>query len=199
MQKLKVALDYDSMLNNLGYVWAEWCRTKYDCPDFQMSDISHWDYQVDRFGLGVFDFINADAFDTLIKPLPGAAYFVRALEQALGEENVIIVTANVPGTEQAKLNNIKRHFGIDPNRVSLVSLRGNKAPFTAGAVLIDDYGKNILEHVETHQLPGIVFNYNREYPWSGMSHFCPDRVAAASDYVTTCHSYDEVLLALGVN
>jgi hypothetical protein len=192
---MRIALDFDSMLNDLGHVWVEWCRVRFNAPDLQITDIAHWDYKLNRFGREAFDFICAHSYDHVIKPLPGAVAFVEALQDAVGAENVLVCTTSLNGTDDSKDRNIARYFDIPKRRVIHVSPKESKAPHTVGTTLVDDYGKNILEHVEANRMPGIVFNYRGEYPWSGLGHYEADRVATAQaqGLVKVCRSYDEVL------
>ena len=159
-----IFLDYDSVLNDIAPAWIRWVYARYG-KRVTTKDMIHFNWLEENFP-GANEFWSAPGcYSYHIAPLPGAVNFVRACEMEFGAENVFILTSSPENMAKEKDEHIENYFDIPEDRIIHDHLH-DKSVYTKHGILVDDYPKNCINHIDAHGTPAILFNLNGEYGWS---------------------------------
>jgi 5'(3')-deoxyribonucleotidase len=163
--EVRICLDFDGLLNDQQSAWAKWVHERFG-RRFELKDIPDYDFVPNLLGPKVKEFWMEPGHYAKVSPLPGAREFVDELTKLVGTENLSICTSTPELVISEKNSFIKEHFDIPSYRVTHSY---DKAIYTKGAVLIDDYKINILHHVLKNSAPGILFDNGGTYGWSSFT------------------------------
>ena len=157
-----IYIDYDSVLNNLCTAWLKWVSLKYG-GNPTTEDIIHWDWLEEQYGKDVNDFWKQKEIyaDDIVMPREGAIDFINRIKKY---KSVVILTSTYPGTETAKNNHIKRHFG----KIKIIN-ESNKFIHTGSGILVDDRPQTVADHCIHNNQVGVVFNYKGKQAWSRLN------------------------------
>jgi 5'(3')-deoxyribonucleotidase len=153
---MRVFVDLDSTLNNLGDVWIEWANSKYN-RNYTVDDILHWDWFKWEFGDDAYSFLTKDIFEQdTVRPKDGSYEFVEKLKVLFGGENVYIISNTPKDFYDSKSKYIHRHYDINKDNIIFTK---DKYLYTHNGVLIDDHIDNVVEHCYFNKNIGILYAY----------------------------------------
>lgn len=186
---MRIYLDYDSVLNNLGPAWTRWIQKTFG-HKVTLQDMIHFNWLDETFP-GANDFWKTPGiYHSDVLPLPRAVDFVRACERLVNPEDVFIITSSPENMEREKDAHIALHFGILADRIIHAH---DKAPFTKDGILVDDHPKNCIAHINAHSTPAILFNLNGEYGWAEPSRYSFYEPEYHDRYLLRATSYESVI------
>jgi 5'(3')-deoxyribonucleotidase len=151
---MKIALDMDSVLNDMQSVWVQWIQQNYD-PSFTIEKWTEWD--VDKLlpsaGVKVYDFLKQPG---LLRTLPVERNAVEVTWQLQQDgHELYVVTAGGENSWMDRLAWLKEHFDFIPRKH--VIFAQDKSVINTD-VLVDDG----LHNFKGYQGRGIVF----DRPWN---------------------------------
>lgn len=175
---MKIALDLDMTLNDMGYTWMKWLRKNID-PTITLSNVRYHGFIRDAYGKEADRYWKDPAAYDEIRPLDGAVYFVEQLKLS---HEVFILTHTPEGQKsEVKEAWIKSWFGD-----MRVVHSDKKHLHTDDCLLIDDHPGHIQRHVRHNDTGhGIVFNHNGRYGWAFP--------LTTQPRVDMCCSYEQVI------
>jgi 5'(3')-deoxyribonucleotidase len=131
---LTIAVDVDSVLNNLCDVWYD-AYNKATGDTLRAADVKGWNtHEYAKFGDQIYDYLTADVV-AACTPTEGAQ---DALKSLVEKHNIVIVTAVWPGTYDVKMKWLSTHFPYIKHIVCTSSKH-----FVQADVLIDDGMHNL--------------------------------------------------------
>ena len=187
---MKIFIDYDSTLNNLGEEWCKWLNKTYVMPLISLSKILHWNYIEETYGKDANKFWqNPNIYENdIVIPIEGANEFINWLLNNFGEENIFISTTSWPTVIMAKNKHIYRHFGIPSKNIIHTN---DKVKYSKNGILIDDNIANVVNHCKINKDMGIVFNKDNEYSWNKIEDI-KDEIPNISPLIRFTQNYDEI-------
>lgn len=152
---MKVCLDLDMTLNDMGFTWCNYLGIK-------PYQIQYFGWVRDAMGIEADSWWTHPSCYDLIKPLPGAVQFVADLQFA-GHEVWIITHTHGGQIAEIKDEWIRKYL---PKFVGIIH-SGEKYKHTEGAFLLDDCPRHVYDHMRhNHGSKGAIFNFNGQYGWA---------------------------------
>lgn len=182
-------LDYDATLVDFGTAWIDWINETLELHQpITIKDSHTWTTLEERFGRIVRRFWQTPGvYLKSVKPFQCAKEFVHTLQMTYGIENVWIITSSNEDMYTEKDYHIHANFGIPLNQIKH---HWEKWRFTNGGILMDDYHKNVHDHVDKIGSSAIAFNLHNMHPWAERHMFRFD------SQVAYCTTYDEAYNAI---
>lgn len=154
-----IAVDLDSVLNNLLDTWLAAYNAQYD-DVVTPEDILTWDtHNHVKCGTDIYKLLTPELFTSCL-PMPGA---IETTKRLLARHEVIVVSATGPFNYGAKRDWLRLHFPHLP-----VFIATHHKEYVNCAYLIDDGPRN-LEAVGPGK--GIAYSYAYNRDWKGMRVF----------------------------
>lgn len=197
---MKITLDLDNLLCNFCDTWNLWIFENNISPVLHVNqEVISYDWHKRIYGDQVKGFFVSDHYDCYdhIKPYEGAKDFLNYCIK--NYEDVEILTHSTDeSSSRSKLKFCKEHFDFD--NVKYSDSTTDKYTQTQGRILIDDYTPSILNHVAYNKCPGIVFNLNESFGWSGFKGYQYDITALNPEFelLGLAYNYEEVKQILEV-
>lgn len=173
------SVDFDDVLYKLDDLNNSYVKERYGV-EITSKDVVSWSFYVDEFPSIIELWTKWELYGKG-DLFPGAIEFIHSLKQ-IGP--VQIVTAS--GSEEISINKdkmIKEMFGD----IKIIHTR-EKSAYTVGTILIDDYSKNIVDHVTRNNSLGLLFDFENSYGWS--------KHLKEGELIKRVSSYDDILRAL---
>lgn len=177
----KVSIDFDEVLYGLHEAHAIFLKEEYGV-DVKRKDVTDWNYLIDNYPniTEVWSEWNKYIRGDLLE---GSIGFVKKVNELFGIDNVKIVTATHTDIIKEKDVFVKEHFDNE-----VIHSCKQKFLYTKDSILLDDHGKNIIDHVRENSAPGIIFDQGYGWNQNKAENHVKDIYRAAS--------YDEVLYIL---
>ena len=107
MERLKIGIDLDDVINNLGEVWVDTYNRMYG-DNLKVEDIKTWEIQnYAKYGMRVFDALKVPGVCQRLSIQPGARQTIEWMQKFA---DVYIVTATYPENFLDKVNWLNEHL-----------------------------------------------------------------------------------------
>lgn len=160
MNTIITSLDFDGIFLDLQKMSIEHIK-KTKNVIVKPEDITFWEF----YGVHHPEIFKAWKDWSLYSSAPiidGSVEFYKKLVKRYGSKSIQIVTHTIGDYEKEKDEFIENLLGIDRELIIHASAN-DKALYTEGTVLLDDYHETVLSHSQRNNNAGIIFSQGYHY------------------------------------
>lgn len=158
---MRVYCDYDNTLVDTHGAWLKILSDRHGIR-LRKQDVLYAKYVEDTYGNWTLDYCKRKNFYDVVPPIPGAIWFLDALREVAGEENVFLLSASHVENAKEKSAHAWKHFRFPKDRFIHSRI---KHTVTRDGVLVDDYVKHVAAHVRRNAKRGVLLNLHGEFGW----------------------------------
>lgn len=186
---MKVYVDYDSTLNNLGEAWLAWCNNRFN-TNYTYLDVTDWYWFNNVFPKEAFEYFKVTyEIDNkyAAKPIEGSKDFFYSLKYSY-DTKILTSTHKNKELRTIKNNHIKHYYNED----KVIHEHYKYKYADKSSVLIDDRIHNIMSWVLNGGI-GILYNHNNTYLYNeDLQHLVNDRMFEVYNYKEALELLEEI-------
>lgn len=160
MKTIITSLDFDGIFLDLQHLSiAHILKTKN--ITVKPEDITFWEFYAEHHPEIFKAWKDWDIYSSA-PIIAGSVDFYNKLVKRYGKDSIQIVTHTIGEYEVKKDEFIENLLGIDRELIVHASA-DDKAIYTEGTILLDDYHETVLKHTQVNQNAGIIFSDGYHY------------------------------------